>query len=787
MDIEIDPQAQTVIFRGEGKAEHRYRRGDVIGESYQLIDLIGQGGMGVVYRVKHLILEKQFALKLLAPDQINNQNWRRFELEGRSLAKLNHRNIVSIYNMGIDQGCPYFVMDLLTGISLAEQIKNYGPLSEKENLDVYLQVCAGLSCAHRNGIIHRDIKPGNIMLLPSERSILVKIVDFGLVRLQSSGSATSQALTTSGEVFGSPYYMSPEQTLGEEIDARSDIYSLGCSLFESLTGQVPFAGASAIETLMMHQEAEAPSPSSLVSSRQASAGHLSTGNLSAGNLSAGNFTPHPVANSSMSAAFDEVVARCLQKEKKLRYQSAEQLAIDLQRIADGKPIGSGALDHQRLRQNSEIRTAVSNHYEGDEEIDNKYAQEQNHSSNFFSSHKLALGLASIASTIIVVAAAYFTITSNAGPAKKPVILKDATNVSLGIADEVAFKINDQVRGIREIASEDSVNDSTKDSSKKDGEPGNETLFLLAEHAAKEPSNQKQTKQIDNAPKFSLGIKKIKGVSMRCFKFPSQLSIGKLRFENRHAEGQGDVKVPADAVIDLHLRPISAQCPSVIDKFAPDDISTLRVEDSNVVGEIARRLSKWTKIHALTIDGGKIKDVELDNLDNIKGLDFLWLKRLSFSGAAFARLNLLKHLHVLQVEDCPQLNQILQNLPIMPELTTLRLEARGDNWLESKSIAALAKQPKLQLLELKSKNENIDTYPPSEGLANKAKLNNKLPIYDWRNQLAELKNLQVLFFEKPDWKREQIAEFLHLVPAARQNHWASAFGYSPKSHASQNNR
>ena len=485
-----------------------------------------------------------------------------------------------------------------------------------------------------------------------------------------------------------------------------------------------------------------------------------------------------------------MVARCLQKETKLRYQSADQLAIDLQRIADGKPIGSGALDYQHLKQNSqskerrlssENRSERSDHYEGDEEVDNNYEREQNHSSNFFSTHKLALSLTSIASTIIVVAATYFTITSNAGPAKKPLILKDTTNVSLGIADdEVAFKMNDAARGIGEIASEDSA----KVSSKKDGEPGNETLFLIAEQAAKGQTNQSQINQIDNAPKFSQGIKKINGVPMRCFKFPSQLSIGKLRFENRHAEGQGDVKVPADAVIDLHLRPISAQSPSVIDKFAPDDISTLRVEDSNVVGQIARRLSKWTKIHALTVDGGKINDAELAYLDNIKGLDFLWLKRLSFSGAVFARLNLLNHLHVLQVEDCPQLNQILQNLPIMPELTTLRLEARGDNWLESKSIAALAKQPKLQLLELKSKNESIDNYPPSGGLANKAKVNNKLPIYDWRNQLAELKNLQVLFFEKPDWKHEHIVEFLHLVPAARQNHWAKEFGYQPNSSQSQ---
>ncbi len=759
MDIEIDPQAQTVIFRGEGQAEHHYHRGDVIGGSYQLLDLIGQGGMGVVYRVKHLILEKQFALKLLAPNQINSQNWRRFELEGRSLAKLNHTNIVSISNMGIDKGCPYFVMDLLTGISLAEQIKNCGPLSEKENLDVYLQVCAGLSCAHRNGIIHRDIKPANIMLLPSEKGFLVKIVDFGLVRLQSTSSTTSQALTASGEVFGSPYYMSPEQTLGEEIDARSDIYSLGCSLFESLTGQVPFAGASAIQTLMMHQEAEAPIPSKSMPSGQTSSGHVPSSE---------------VANRKISTAFDEVVARCLQKDAKLRYQSADQLAIDLQRILDGKPIGSGALDYQHLRRNSEPAKTRNDHFEDGEDDDDNPANERDHSSDFFSSHKLALSLASITS-IILVTAAGFTLSNKSGPPKKPLILKDTTHVSLGIEDdEVAFKMNEAARGLREITTPD----STKDSSEKSTEPGSEALILAAESAATGHTAENLNSIIEKAPKFSLGIKTIDGRAMRCFKFPSQDSIGKLRFAKGHAEAQGDVQIPADDKIDLHLNSRGAQCPSLIDKFAPEEISTLRVDHSKSIGEITSRLSKWTKLHAITIEGGKIKEADLATLDNIKQLDSLWIKRLAFSAEIFSQLKVLNRLKTLQIEDCNQLNQIMQKLPVMPKLEIIRLESRGDDWLESKSIAAMAKQPHLKILELKSKEEDLDSYAPAEGVTSKTDAKQKLPIYDWRKQLAELKNLQVLVLEKPDWNSEQIAEFLLLVPAARQNPWAKEFGDHP---------
>ncbi len=343
MTIEIDKQAQTVVFHIDGNAEQRYSSGDIIGDSYQLIDLLGQGGMGVVYRVHHLILDKQFALKLLAPDQIKNQSWRRFETEGRALAKLNHANIVSIFNMGIDKGCPYFVMDLLDGMSLAERIDETGPLSGRESLEIFLQVCSGLSCAHKNGIIHRDIKPANIMLISEGGSTKVKIVDFGIARLQSIDASGRQALTAHGEVFGSPLYMSPEQTRGEQLDARSDLYSLGCALFETLTGQVPFRGTSALATLVMHQEAEPPKLQS-----------TSTRN---------NF------NSSFASSLDLLLARCLSKDANNRYQSADQVAVDLQRIIDGKPIGSGTSknrigridEHQSAEREDQISSPEAAH------------------------------------------------------------------------------------------------------------------------------------------------------------------------------------------------------------------------------------------------------------------------------------------------------------------------------------------------------------------------------------------------------------------------------------------
>ncbi len=306
--IKVDRQTQTATFQSDTDAPLQYKVGDIIGESYLLEQLVGRGGMGVVFRAKHTFMSQQYAVKLLAPQQMSDQSWRRFGVEGRALARLHHANIVTIYNMGVDRGrCPFYVMDWLPGISLADRLAEEGPISETETLNIFLQVCSGISCAHKNDIIHRDIKPANIMLCPSAGGQQVKIVDFGMARLNSE-----QALTAVGEVFGSPLYMSPEQCRGEVMDARSDVYSIGCSLFESLTGKTPFRGQTALQTLFMHQEKAAPLLSAIKS------------------------------DTEFSANLEAVVAKCLVKVKDERYQSIDQLSADLQRIVDGRPLGRTA-------------------------------------------------------------------------------------------------------------------------------------------------------------------------------------------------------------------------------------------------------------------------------------------------------------------------------------------------------------------------------------------------------------------------------------------------------------
>lgn len=232
-----------------------YKPGDIVGESYVLTALLAKGGMGVVFKARHLQLEKVYALKLLTPLQTTSANWRRFELEAKTLAKLEHKNVVQIFNMGVDaRGCPYYVMELLQGQSMAEALESGSPLPVPQFIQSFLDVCSALKLAHSKGIVHRDIKPSNLILVDSNLPLRpTKVVDFGIARLLGVEGQSAQKLTLPGEIFGSPLYMSPEQTLGLPVTKSSDIYSLGCTMFEAFTGKPPFKGSTALLTMMMHQ------------------------------------------------------------------------------------------------------------------------------------------------------------------------------------------------------------------------------------------------------------------------------------------------------------------------------------------------------------------------------------------------------------------------------------------------------------------------------------------------------------------------------------------------------
>lgn len=230
--------------------------GTTIDGKYLILSLIGEGAMGVVYVCRNIALDKELAIKILKEEfAVQGNTLSRFEREAKICSRLQHPNVVTVFDAGVlEGGRPYFVMEYLQGTDLRELVRAHGPLPVERCLEIFLQSCAGLSYAHMSGVFHRDIKPGNLVLLNRSDTdqVHVKIVDFGIAKLIEQADGEQQNLTRTGDLFGTPLYMSPEQCQGLEIDERSDIYALGCAMYFALTGAPPFRGATAAQTFAKH-------------------------------------------------------------------------------------------------------------------------------------------------------------------------------------------------------------------------------------------------------------------------------------------------------------------------------------------------------------------------------------------------------------------------------------------------------------------------------------------------------------------------------------------------------
>ncbi|HLV09125.1 MAG TPA: Stk1 family PASTA domain-containing Ser/Thr kinase, partial [Halanaerobiales bacterium] len=227
-----------------------------LNERYKILKELGKGGMAIVYEAQDLILDRKVALKMLRPEFVNNKDFvRRFHHEAKAVARLSHPNIVNIFDIGQDDKHHYLVMEDIEGRNLKDIINEKGKLNIVDALDIAHQICSALAMAHKNKIIHCDIKPHNILITPDKQ---VKVTDFGIARAVSSST-----LTMTDTIVGSAHYFSPEQARGGEIKTRSDLYSLGIVLYEMLTGEVPFKGDSPISVALKHIQ-EIPRKPSLI-------------------------------------------------------------------------------------------------------------------------------------------------------------------------------------------------------------------------------------------------------------------------------------------------------------------------------------------------------------------------------------------------------------------------------------------------------------------------------------------------------------------------------------------
>ena len=264
------------------------RDGIFLGNRYEVIEKIGAGGMADVYKGKDTMLNRYVAIKVLKKEFREDDSFvKKFRSEAQAAAGLLHPNVVNVYDVGEDRGLYYMVMELVEGITLKEYIDRKKRLSAREVISIAIQMCSGIEAAHRHHIIHRDIKPQNIIISNDGK---VKVTDFGIARMVTSTTTTTVAM-------GSVHYTSPEQARGGYSDEKSDIYSIGITLYEMVTGRVPFNGESTVEVAMKHLQEEITPPSELVP--------------------------------DIPYSLEQIILKCTQKNSERRYGDVGELIQDL--------------------------------------------------------------------------------------------------------------------------------------------------------------------------------------------------------------------------------------------------------------------------------------------------------------------------------------------------------------------------------------------------------------------------------------------------------------------------
>jgi len=391
--------------------------GKTLANRYNILELIGTGGMASVYRAKCGLLNREVAIKVLRDSVKDDENaLASFKQEAQAAAKLSHNNIVSVFDVGEEDGIDYMVMEYVNGRTLKKYILENGSLPWQEACNFGIQICHALEAAHSKGVVHRDIKPQNIIMTEEKE---LKVTDFGIAK----AAATETMKIGDKSAMGSVHYISPEQARGGFTDARSDIYSLGIVLFEMLTGKVPFDGESAVSVALMHIEKPAPSVLSY--------------------------------NNSVPAALSAVVAKAISKEQSARYQSVVDFYNDLHAVLAEQPVDAGreqiADEDEDLGTTKKFKVPET---EVEHEDKKKRGKKQPKTEAQKKADKTATALAFLTVIVLflVIFGVYSLMKTSTGeilvPDFKNMLLDDAVKLAaehgLTISDELEYSLSDDV-------------------------------------------------------------------------------------------------------------------------------------------------------------------------------------------------------------------------------------------------------------------------------------------------------------------------------------------------------
>lgn len=642
--------------------------GTVIDKKYRIIELVGMGGMGAVYRVHHELLNKDLALKTFRAADYYQDSWKRFQNEAKILASLRDAHIVDIYDFGFAENkMPYYTMELLQGENLEDKLKREGSMRFDTTMHAFIQACRGLHTAHKKGILHRDVKPANFFLqnnprLDDKTIYSLKVLDFGIADLLTRDA---QATTGQGAIFGSPLYMSPEQADGRTLTAASDIYSLGCALYQCLCGEPPFYGATALDTIILHQTAPPP-PLSVKFAGE------------------------------VPARLDGLIYKLLAKHPEKRFADIKQVEAELEILSKAAAGGTSF-----VLNNSFFSPPT-------EQVESSFQNtgEQRRKRQMTTA---LLVIASIGVTAMAISIPLHNLFS-----------KNKPDAKLASAIETAEILPDQKRVKKRVYEPNDFNRAdTSIAGAVEAGTGRQLFDVLKDKQGliKEgldlSTKYDITSKYDVTSKYEVTTPEMAARGQRVFYFPNKPGIGGLSLKGSSGEGSeftclDRVTVPSKAKLIFHANLLIKENPKLLRGFAPDDLDTLylKFQDGNLIldedfgygNEHIAEIGRLTGLKSLFLTMCNATSDALPDINKLKNLDTLEIMGAKKDASWLAKLEILPTLTRLDMPDCNGASAVLARLAKGSNITSLDLNRCQLTAADMKNLSKLTKLRNLSIAE-----------------------------------------------------------------------------------------